>query len=472
MKMLIALTTKVWLAAFLILSMPAWGTMTAMAEEPAVKKPEGPAKGAQSADAAIDRLLATYKNAKTYRDEGLIVINLQTPGGKEPGDFDAKLEFQRPNLLRMEFQPPIPPVGEISQRLVISDGKQVALRSDGYANQVLVANTPAQDVANALFASETVGPLLTDGLIGGSLMLKLLTSADLPAPLDRTKAKLLEQGKHEDQTFDRVQFTTKEGDLTLWIDPKTSIVRRIEYPGNKLLELLKPLGVTSVEIIADLKGAELDAPIAKDRFTWKKTDGDHYVGKLVEPVAGTEPVAKLIGQPLPAFSFTNAKGAKQTSAEFAGKVVVVDFWATWCGWCLKGMPGVDQVRKKYADNDKVQFIALSEDAPEVTDQQIGDVLKKIKAEVPWARLTAETGDDLNNRFEFPGIPAMLVIAADGRVQFHHVGFDSKIEENLPPVIDALLAGKDLSSKVIETRKAKQQEYEQRLEGVKVPPPGE
>ena len=131
------------------------------------------------------------------------------------------------------------------------------------------------------------------------------------------------------------------------------------------------------------------------------------------------------------------------------------------------MPAVEEVRKKYAENPKVQFLALSQDDHEVTNEQIVETLKRIKADPPWARLTGETPDDLNAKFQFEGIPALVVLGADGRVQYVHVGYDPKIAENLTPIIDGLLAGKDPSVLAQEVQEKKTSDYRRRLEAARV-----
>lgn len=440
------------------------------ASPPKVSRPVDP-KVSRPVDLVLDRMQQAYREAKSYRDEAVVNIKVHSPTEENAGDFDAKLEFARPNLLLMEFQPAVMMDRELVERLVVGDGKKIYAKSEGYDKQVVVTDAPQQDVASALFASKTVGPLLTDGLVGGSLVLGLLTSAELPAPLDRAKAKLLEPAMLEEHKFDRVEFATAEGNLTLWIDPKSSVVRRIEFPTAKLLQEQKQAGVTAIELTVDLNKAELNkAEANSERFKWTKAEGEDYVRELVQPPNLAEFGSKLIGQPLPAFQFITSSGEKRAAADFAGKVTVIDFWATWCSWCLKGMPAVDRIRKKYAGNDKVQFLALSEDKAEVKDQQIVDLLKQLKVDPPWARLASDNADELNATLQFDGIPAMIVLGPDGRVLYHHVGYDPKLEENLTPVIDALLASKDPSAQAIRVRDEKMRDYRRRLDAVRIDQP--
>lgn len=453
-----------WLAIFLVCGVTGFGC------EPPKAKQETAATPARPVDAVLDRMLTAYRDAKSYSDEGLITIKIDSTMGKNMGDFDAKLEFVRPNMLRMEFQPPVWMETDLSQRLIVSDGKKVYAQSDPYEKQVMVADAPQANVADALFESKVLGPLLTDEIIGGSLVLRLLASAKLPDGLDRAKAELLKNEALDGHECQRVQFVSENGNLILWIDAKSALVRRIEFPTAKLLKDLSEQGMTALEVTHDLNKAQLNPTIAPQRFTWKKGDDEFQVREFVEPPSGAHATPKLVGQPVPEFQFTTPGGEKRAAASLSGKVTVIDFWATWCVWCLKGMPAVEEVRKKYAGNDKVQFLALSQDEADVTDEQIVATLKRIKADPPWARLAGQTGDELNAKFQFEGIPALVVLGADGRVQYVHVGYDPKLVETLPPIIDGLLAGKDPSALAIEAREAKIRDYRRQLEAARIDAP--
>ncbi|MEN8123353.1 MAG: TlpA disulfide reductase family protein [Bacteroidota bacterium] len=68
-----------------------------------------------------------------------------------------------------------------------------------------------------------------------------------------------------------------------------------------------------------------------------------------------------VGKPAPDFKLPDDRGNMYTLADFKGKVLVVDVWATWCTWCLKKMPKYLKVAEKYKGRDDIAFITISID---------------------------------------------------------------------------------------------------------------
>jgi len=139
--------------------------------------------------------------------------------------------------------------------------------------------------------------------------------------------------------------------------------------------------------------------------------GDTESGKMAK---GQLRLADAIGTPFE-LSFTDAISGKLVSmANLKGKVVVIDFWATWCGPCVAEMP---ELKKFYADyKDKgVEFIGISLDQP-------GDGLDKLKALVAkngitWPQYYQGNGwsSDFSSNWGISHIPCAFVIDTAGKL---------------------------------------------------------
>ncbi len=120
------------------------------------------------------------------------------------------------------------------------------------------------------------------------------------------------------------------------------------------------------------------------------------------------------------------------------KVVILDFWATWCGPCVAAMPKINQVAQEYADKG-VAFYAVNqgEDA-----ETILAFLKEQELDVPVAM---DPDSVAGRKYAVEGLPTSVIIGNDGRVQVVHVGFSPTLDSKLREELDALLDGKDLAA---------------------------
>lgn len=104
----------------------------------------------------------------------------------------------------------------------------------------------------------------------------------------------------------------------------------------------------------------------------------------------------------------NQLGKDIRLSEFSGRVVVLDFWASWCGPCKKQMPILDRVAQDYADTG-VTFLGVS------TDTEPEAALAFLKASpVSYTSVLDRTGE-VSRKFGITGLPTLVVIDARGRV---------------------------------------------------------
>ena len=164
------------------------------------------------------------------------------------------------------------------------------------------------------------------------------------------------------------------------------------------------------------------------------------------------------------FSFVDLEGAPVSRESLSGKVVVIDLWATWCGWCFEGLPLLEQVHQKYKDNDRVVILAVSKDETAVSDEKLRAAFAKHKLTIPIVRDLQQVTDQV---FQVQALPTSVILGTDGTIQDYHVGYDAALTETLPQKIEKLLKGEDLAKQEIEAYQAERQDYERRLAEVLV-----
>lgn len=129
-------------------------------------------------------------------------------------------------------------------------------------------------------------------------------------------------------------------------------------------------------------------------------------------LAGRLDALRLIGQPFDDFAVRDLDGNPLSVARFRGQVVLVDFWATWCGPCIGELPHLKDAYEKYHD-DGFEIIGLSRDMDE-------EALRTFIAEegIAWPQhldRPEHDEDSLSARYGVTGIPTSYLIDRDGRI---------------------------------------------------------
>ena len=141
----------------------------------------------------------------------------------------------------------------------------------------------------------------------------------------------------------------------------------------------------------------------------------------------------LTGKAAPGFEASLLNGKKFNIAEQKGKVVILDFWATWCGPCVRGLPILQEVTSSF-DNKKVRFVAVNQGENKKTINQFLKSKNLTKLTVALDKTSA-----VGNSYMVKGIPQTVVIDQDGIVRFVHVGFSSSTGKQLEKEIKELLS---------------------------------
>jgi peroxiredoxin len=120
------------------------------------------------------------------------------------------------------------------------------------------------------------------------------------------------------------------------------------------------------------------------------------------------------GQPAPDFTLTDASGKTVSLRELRGKVVYLDFWASWCGPCLAEMPASNELRKQFAGRE-VAFVYISLDTKPAAWQQAVAARQLAGPNSVHLRTDQEFGSAVALAYGVQGIPSYWLIGRDGRL---------------------------------------------------------
>jgi peroxiredoxin len=139
----------------------------------------------------------------------------------------------------------------------------------------------------------------------------------------------------------------------------------------------------------------------------------------------------LVGKAAPDFELDMLAGPKFRLSARKGTIVVLDFWATWCGPCIQSLPQVDQVARDFADRG-VQIIAVNlEEAP----GPVKSMFERHKLTLPVA---LDREGTVGGKYGVTSIPQTVVIDREGKVYRHFIGGGPRIGEELAGALKSLL----------------------------------
>ena len=193
------------------------------------------------------------------------------------------------------------------------------------------------------------------------------------------------------------------------------INRQIENIKLKLIAA-HPDWIYAAEVLAELS----NDTIARYFKTFTTDVQNSFFGIHLSKILN----AAAVGSAAPGFTLKDDKGKNVSLDDFAGKYVVLEFWGSWCGYCIKELPRLKNCYSKY--HEKAEFIGI------VYKDSRQSWLKAIsKYELKWTNLIAEN-DEVRDKYGVEGFPTKIIIDSDGKIVLKTTGetdeFYQKMDE--------------------------------------------
>lgn len=365
------------------------------------------ASGAQAQDTPLALLQASMKKYQTLRSfQADCKITL--PGGAA---MQRTIAYAKPNLYRVTAK-----TADGQMETTVSNGKVV----NEYAN---VPNTDATQypAPTSIAAAETAymqqpslcGSLLYTFFGGPSKLSQIVTDAHSmqfgpSVTLDGQKCRVV-----------KFMATGQYGATEIAIGTGDLLAHRIQYgrPAPKI-------GRGGSNSVVSASGAspkrmtttETYAHIVTDKQIAEATFGAGPPQEQAASAGGQEEADKppvALGTPAPAFEVVTMEGVKTKLSDLKGKIVLIDFWATWCPPCRKGLPETQKSFDKYAAKG-LAVMAISAETKEV----IAPFLKENNYTFPTY---VDEAGKANTAFGVTGIPTVAVIDREGKLVAFMVG---------------------------------------------------
>ncbi|KPK39622.1 MAG: redoxin [Gammaproteobacteria bacterium SG8_47] len=141
--------------------------------------------------------------------------------------------------------------------------------------------------------------------------------------------------------------------------------------------------------------------------------------------------ATVLQGPAPDFTLKSQSGSNLKLSEFRGQVVMLNFWASWCGPCRQEMPLIEQLHQRYSPlGFTVLGINVEEDS-----RKAQELLREIRVSFP---ILFDTQNSASKLYDVSAMPSTVFVDRDGNLRYLHKGYKPGYEHEYEKQIKALL----------------------------------
>jgi len=386
----------------------------------------------RKAEDVLKKMSSFYRGLKQFAVDIRFVTLVEAPGLRRELWSEYAVAIERPN----------------KASFLLKDGAGIILVSDGKTYNAFLppmkrfTQKPASPNFEEFF-KEDESALLTKSM-GNLMFIDVLLKPDPFATMKEGGVNIQYGGTESlgEMKTHRVTLNQLGMTLELWIqDGKEPLLRKVR------MDMSKALGKTAdgqahlkdskMEISVKLDNWNVNNAIPADTFSFTPPLDAQKVSTLFEV---EEEKQGMVGKAAPDFKIDLVGGGTLDLADHKEKsIVILEFWATWCAPCVKGLPIVSEIANTYKDRG-VHFFAINQnEEPEVIQ---AFMKKKNLANV---KVAVDRDGKVAGKFGLAGIPFTIIIGKDGKVQAMHMGLAADFKERICSQLDMLLSGKTLVS---------------------------
>jgi len=367
--------------------------------------------------ALLKKVCVTYAKARSLSCKITAKVNLDSEKGPQEQERDYFFVSEKPNKYYCQFQ-------SKSGGMAVSDGKNVEYYMPKMARYT-TDGAPA-NIEDGMNAEEFA--LVTGAALTKSFLPQLLGTTPYDELMqDVSRASLAANQAIEGVDCKHIVLTKADHQVDVWMtttkNPKIQMVR---------FGLAKAPSQSKSALSYLFQNQVIDIPVNPGKFAPPHAATAAKVDSFIN-----DPHKRLIGKRAPDVLLKMENGTALRLNNLKDRVVVLDFWATWCGPCVMSMPVFAMESQKFKDRG-VTFIPVNEGEGKA---QVQAFMKEHRLPVLCA---LDNDNALGNVFHTEAIPETVFIGKDGTVKGIHIGISQDFKDRFVTDLESVLAGKNLA----------------------------
>jgi peroxiredoxin/outer membrane lipoprotein-sorting protein len=353
----------------------------------------------------LHRVGEHYRGLKSFELHAKILIEVGVEGRRQARDLTLVLAWSRPGRLYEELQDPE------QGSLRVSNGKETWTYLSAFGQY-----TREQAAAPDPTAMDSAHVVSSGGIAANVLYtFRTLDRGVKSARVLREETLSLDGGSRPCSVLELVYAHpsaaagVEELPRLVWIDRERQLALKTQI---HIRQSTQGQIADRVET-ATYTRAQLGGPVADSLFVFHPPAGAKLVPHFTRPGA-----VDLSGQPASDFTLKDLSGRTHTLKGQRGKVVLLDFWATWCGPCRLQMPNVEKLRNEFKSQGLVVYAINQRESAQTARAYLQ------KNKYTTVALLDSDGK-VGERYHVTGIPSLIVIDRNGVIAAHYVGVHSE-----------------------------------------------
>lgn len=371
----------------------------------------------------IDSIQA-YHDLKTYQDKTTIVMTIDQNNEKKSEEMNYNVFLKNPDKMAVITETPT------SGLTLIYDGSQLVTYIPSFKKYT--AEPMVLTVSDAISKSIYSRNLLPGN---GIFPVKMLMASFIEKlKSEYPTIEYIQSTEINSETVDHLRLTDSKNEITvdLYFSKESHLLKKLTADMSALAKKQSPRGnLKSMQLEELHSEVRINEKLDEASFTFVPPGDVEKTDDLFKQNAAPGPKT---GESMKPFVLDTLKDQEKIdSSVFKGKVVMIDFWATWCGPCRMELPILEKVYQKYKDKNFI-FVAVNVGENKA---KVQDFLTKQKLNVPVA---LDPDNKVAMSYQISGFPSLLLIDTKGVIQNVHVGLEPGLENKLIQEIDKLLDG--------------------------------